>query len=184
MDEFTIKEKGVKPLMVILHQVADMFPVKDTAFPTQTLYSEAESDDLGETMIYLYNLGLSPFLSLGAGADDKNPDKVVAQASPPWRIGLPAKDYYQDSSVVAKYTETIAQIFEKVHPNHKQENTTLHSHWTEIKHHDNAATQELSKNYAQNLVELEKKLAAASPDAEDMGDVTVSLSPCQSGLEI
>jgi hypothetical protein len=33
---------------------------------------------------------------------------------------------------------------------------------------------ERSEDYAEEVVEFEKKLAAASPDAEDSNDVTVS----------
>jgi endothelin-converting enzyme len=173
MDEDTIRKEGVKPLLQILHQVADMFPVKESAFRTRTLLQEKDSKDLTDTMIFLYNMGMSPMVSLGAGADDKDPDTVVVQASPPWRIGLPAKDYYTDANVVEKYTDTIAQIIENLHPDHKHENATLHAEWAGSKGHGKIAARGQSKEHAHDLVEFEKKLAAASPDAEDMSDVTV-----------
>lgn len=150
MDEETIKKDGVKPLLEILHQVADMFSVQESAFQRRTPLTAKDSDDLSDTVLYLAKLGVSSLVLFGAGADDKDPDTVVVQASPPWRIGLPAKDYYKDGNVVKRYEDTLAQIIENLHPDHK--------------------------DYAHDVIEFEKNLAAASPDAEDRDDVTVSLS--------
>jgi endothelin-converting enzyme len=141
MDEDTIKKEGVAPLMEILHQIADMFPA-------QSLSSD-DSKEMAETILYLAKLGVPALISSGAGADDRDPDTVVVQVSSPWRIGLPAKDYYKDGNVVKKYENALTQVMTSLYPDHK---------------HD----------YAHDVVEFEKKLAAASPDAEDMNDVTVS----------
>lgn len=161
LDEDTIKKEGTKPLLEILHQVSDMFPVKKTTSGSAPLFKAEDSDALSGTMTFLYNLGLSPLLSIGAGADDKDPDTVVVQVSPSRRIGLPAKDYYKDDKVVQKYTDTIASIFENL------ENSNATNSKFVAK--GNAA------EYAHNLVRFESILAAASPDAEDADDVTVSL---------
>lgn len=80
---------------------------------------------------------------------------MVVQVSPP-RLGLPAKDYYDDNAVVTKYETVIEQVLQGLIPS-----TT-------------SATGG-SKDLAHDLVEFEKKIAAASPDAEDSDDVTVSL---------
>ena len=178
MDEDTIKEEGLKPLLEILHQVADLFPVEEYATHTRTTVEQSSSEELSDALIFLYNLGLSPLVAVGAGADDKDPDTVVVQATPPWRIGLPAKDYYKNSEVVKKYTTTIAEILEKLYPAHKRENTPLHGQEAEAKGQGKIAAMRKGKNYAHDLVELETRLASASPDAEDMGDVTVSSNAC------
>src|SRR5271169_3534388 len=115
MDEDTIKKDGVEPLLEILHQVADLFPIQESASRRRTTIEANGSDALADTILYLAELGVPSLVSLGAGADDKDPDTVVVQASPPFRIGLPAKDYYKDNSVVEKYEKTLAQILEQLH---------------------------------------------------------------------
>ena len=96
MDEENIKKDGIKPLLEILHQVADMFSVQESASQQRTPLPVKDNDGLSDTVLYLAKLGVSSLVSFGAGADDKDPDTVIVQASPPWRIGLPAKDYYKD----------------------------------------------------------------------------------------
>jgi endothelin-converting enzyme len=136
MDESTIKKAGTKPLLEVIDRVTELFPLteSETGMPL--------------VLIYLNSLGLSPLVSIGAGADDKDPDVVVIQVSPPWRIGLPAKDYYENPDVLKQYKEAIAQVIAGVHPK--------------------------GKDAADDVVEFEKQLAAASPNAEDAQDVTVS----------
>lgn len=107
--------------------------------------------------MFLAKLGVTSLVSLGAGADDKDPDEVVVQVSPPYRIGLPAKDYYTDSSVVEKYEDALSQVIDKLYSSHQGSESTLGK----------------SKSKAHGVVEFEKKLAAASPDAEERDDVTV-----------
>ncbi|KAE8452493.1 hypothetical protein EG329_000395 [Mollisiaceae sp. DMI_Dod_QoI] len=177
MDEEAIKKVGVKPLTELLHQVADFFPVTESAFSTRTPLGEIDSEDIAETVLYLSKLGVTALVSSGAGADDKDPDTVIVQVSPPYRIGLPAKDYYSDSTVLQKYEETLTAIIANLHPDHKHENATVHTEWMKVKGHENIAARGEGKNYAHDVVEFEKKLAAASPDAEDRDDVTQYYNP-------
>jgi endothelin-converting enzyme len=176
MDEETIKKKGVKPLQEILHQVANMFPVKEAALGKRTALEGQDEDDLADTMLYLAKIGVKSLVSCGAGADDKDPDVVVVQCAPPYRIGLPAKDYYSDDEIMKKYEDTVAQIFENLYPDHKDENATLHARWMEYGGHASIAARGKSLEFAHEVVEFERQLAAASPDAEDRDDVTVSLA--------
>lgn len=173
MDEDTIKKAGVKPLMEVIHQIADIFPVTESAFHRRTPLVGNDKDDIPDVLFFLNKLGLSPLISLGAGADDKDPDVVVIQASPPWRIGLPAKNYYKDPNVLKEYKETVAQVIENIHPNHKRENATLHAEWMRSNGHDKIAARGTPKDSADEVVEFERQLAAASPDPEDAQDVTV-----------
>lgn len=161
MNEEKVKKVGVKPLLEILHQIQDFFPVKNTKSSLAT-----ENTDLADTLIYLGKLGVNPLTAVSVGADDKDPDTVVVQASPPYRIGLPAKDYYKDPAVVAKYETTLAKVMSNLYP--ITPNVTIryqfgkHSTpWPELAH---------------KVVDFESKLAAASPDAEDSNDVTASFS--------
>jgi endothelin-converting enzyme len=116
--------------------------------------------ELSGVITYLAQQGISAFVSSGAGADDTNPDVVVVQVSSPWSIGLPSKDYYKNDDIVAKYQSAIGQVFEALNNEAQKQGRPLNF---------NTATSE-------GVLNLEKKLAAASPDAEDRDDVTVSLS--------
>jgi endothelin-converting enzyme len=146
MDEETIKKEGTKPLKEMLTEISDMFTKSDTEFDTLS----KDSSTLSETVLFLQKLGVSALVSTGAGADDTDPDTVVVQVSSPWRIGLPAKDYYKDKDVVAKYEAAFMAVLGALYPD-----------------------SEVGK--AEGLLEFEKRLAAASPDAEDQNDVTVGL---------
>jgi endothelin-converting enzyme len=175
MDESTIKKAGIKPLVEILHQIADIFPATNPAVGKRTaLTADKDNEDIATTILFLSKLGVSALVSLGAGADDKDPDTVVVQASPPRRIGLPAKDYYEDSKVVEKYKKTLAQIIASLHPIHKADDALSVVDFIELSSQDDIVVVERSEDYAEKVVEFEKKLAAASPDAEDSNDVTVS----------
>ena len=175
MDESTIKRAGVKPLLEILHQIADIFPTTNPAVGKRTaLTIDKDNEDIATTILYLAKLGVPALVVFGAGADDKDPDTVVVQASPPRRIGLPAKDYYEDPKVVEKYTKTLAQIIAGLHPNYKADNALSAVDFIELSSQDDIGVTGTSEDYAEEVVEFEKKLAAASPDAEDSNDVTAS----------
>jgi endothelin-converting enzyme len=103
MDEKTIKQAGIRPLAGILRQVAEMAKSED-------------SNALSDTVLFLHKLGVTSLLSLGASADDKDPDTVVVVASPPYQIGLPAKDYYSDDAVMKKYEAAVATGINLLHP--------------------------------------------------------------------
>lgn len=86
----------------------------------------------------------------------------MVQVSPPYRIGLPAKDYYKDSSIVRRYENTLFQVMKNLNAEQEYVKTGF-SH--------------ISKDVAHEVVEFEKKLAAASPEAEDRDDVTKYYNP-------
>jgi endothelin-converting enzyme len=174
MDEDTIKKEGLKPLLELLHQVADMFPVTESALRSQEPITVADSKALSETLNLLLKYKISALVAVGAGADDKDPDSVVAVASEPSRIGLPAKDYYEDQDVLQSYQDMLEETIALIHPDHPDENATLHASWIKSPKHGNIAARGDSKYYAKEVVEFEKKLAAATPDEADRNDVTVS----------
>jgi endothelin-converting enzyme len=144
LDEDTVKSLGVAPLMEILKELTELFPTA----AGKTLVNEG--DNLVDAILYLAKLGVTALVSPGTGADDTDPDTVVVSVSPPYRIGLPAKELYTDESVVKKYENAITEVFSALYP-----------------------AQILKAADVHGVVELEKKLASASPDAEDRDDVTV-----------
>lgn len=141
IDEETIKNLGVKPLLDVLNEISKIYPTSGS--------TQADDDlALSETILYLAKAGVTALVSAGTGPDDTDPDTVVVSVSPPYRTGLPAKELYGDDKVVKKYEDALTQVISALYPDQK-----IDSH---------------------ALVELEKKLAAASPDAEDRDDVTVT----------
>ncbi|KAF2103346.1 peptidase family M13 [Rhizodiscina lignyota] len=140
LDETTIKKRGVAPLLDVLRQVEEAFP------------EEPVEGDLRETILLLAKYGISALIAPGTGADDKSPDTVVVSLSPPWTIGLPSKERYEDEKLVKKYEGVLAQICSAFHPDRDCGITS-------------------------NIVEFEKKLAAASPDTQEREDVTKTYNP-------
>ena len=91
IDEDTIKTKGVKPLNEILREVSTIFPIKKT---------KSNSDDLADTITHLAKIGVTSLLALDSSSDLRNPELTVVQAGPPYQIGLPAKENYQDEEIM------------------------------------------------------------------------------------
>ncbi|RVX75992.1 hypothetical protein B0A52_00349 [Exophiala mesophila] len=116
--------------------------------------SEDDHEQLSNTILYLAELGVTSLVATGTGADDTDPDTVIVSVSAPYRIGLPAKELYKDDKLVEKYQSVVGQVLSALLPDH--------FFMTEI---------------SSTLVDFEKKLAAASPDAEDRDDVTKYYNP-------
>jgi endothelin-converting enzyme len=150
MDEDEVKRDGVAPLMKILDEIAGIFPTQKIAFLRSHLTSK-DTDEMADTILYLAKLGIPALISSLVGADDRDPDTVVVHVLSPWRIGLPAKDYYTDDSILRKYEMALMQVMAALYPDQKDGHDLAHG-----------------------VMGFEKQLAAASPDAADMNDVTVS----------
>jgi endothelin-converting enzyme len=148
LDEDTIKGRGVEPLINMLNRTTGQFS-------EHYLDSSSSKDQtvLTNTIVELANLGVTAFVAAGTGADDRDPDTVIISVSAPYSIGLPAKELYEDEKIVKKYEDVVSQVMSALYP-----------------HSDS-----FSKSFARALVDFEKKLAAASPDAEDRDDVTVGV---------
>lgn len=68
--------------------------------------------------------------------------------SPPWSFGLPSKERYDDDEVLNAYRSVAANVLHRIYPDEDEQNFD-------------------------RVIELEKKLAAASPSTEEREDVTV-----------
>ncbi len=111
------------------------------------------SGDLSSALLYALKTGQNSLISADTGADDKDPDTVVVSVSAPYSVGLPAKELYEDDKILKKYENTITEVFTALQPGLAVTDANIHA-----------------------LVEFEKKVVAATPDAEDRDDVTVSQS--------
>lgn len=114
----------------------------------------SESQSIKDAILLLAKYGISGLISSGADADDTDPDTVVVSVGAPWGFGLPSKERYEDEKLVEKYRDVTVQVLSALYPD--QDKSTFAS-----------------------IVDLEKKLAAASPSTEEREDVTVS--PCAIG---
>lgn len=107
-------------------------------------------DSLKDVIALLAKYGVSTLVSAGTGADDTDPDTVVVSVSAPWSFGLPSKERYEDEKLVEKYRNVVVQVLSALRPDQ-------------------------GKETFEKIIDLEKKLAAASPSTEEREDVTVSL---------
>ncbi|KAF2710379.1 zincin [Pleomassaria siparia CBS 279.74] len=117
-------------------------------------YSVATSDShaIKDTVLLLAKYGVTALVSTGTGADDTDPDTVVVSVGAPWSFGLPSKERYEDDKLVEKYRGVVVEVLSALFPDQ-------------------------DKASFAGVVDLEKKLAAASPSEEDREDVTKYYNP-------
>ncbi|TQS35652.1 hypothetical protein Golomagni_03923 [Golovinomyces magnicellulatus] len=172
MNVSKIRNQGITPLAGVIRQIIDLFPVTESAFRKNELLTATDEMELSETLIFVQKLGIDGLLSLGPTADDKNPDTVVIQTFPPSNIGLPAKDYYNSSSVLQKYTAALTQVFKNIESEIWRTNSNLDSLKSKKKKKKNKLKSSISTFLAAEVVKFEKSLSHASPDSADINDVT------------
>jgi endothelin-converting enzyme len=144
LDEATIKSLGIKPLTELLDQIKGSLAFQGSGGRVST----KDTDAIKSTILLLAKQGISALIASGTGADDRNPDTVVVSVSAPRRIGLPSKERYEDEKLVQQYQDVLIEVLSAIYP-------------------------EANKDSFAHVVELEKKLAAASPSTQEREDVTV-----------
>ncbi|KAF2660421.1 endothelin-converting enzyme [Lophiostoma macrostomum CBS 122681] len=150
LDEDVIKKAGTAPLLGVLDDIVKLFPISSR----EEMVTADDTSSIKDTVLYLSKLGIAALLSMGTGPDDTDPDSVIVSVSAPYRIGLPAKERYQDFKILRQYEDVIAQVLPALLPDQGIENSTI-----------------------SDLVIFEAKLARSSPDAEDRDDVTQYYNP-------
>ncbi len=178
MNEEEIQQVASAPLLEVLRKIEELFPVtkpgNNAHFPkliTQQqlgLVFEGETQ-LSRTVTYLTSIGVNSLVSLGVGADDKDPDVVVPFVSAPRQPGLPSKEYYKDAHLVTRYGQVIGRVLEAL-LEEASPNSTASSSPTD-------GFGERSADLVEQIVAFESKLAKATPDAEDAEDVTQYYNP-------
>ncbi|KAJ5808419.1 hypothetical protein N7474_009688 [Penicillium riverlandense] len=139
LDENTISKRGTEPVDNILAQLEKIYPAKT---------GDAQNN-LTDAVLYLMKLGVNALTSLGVNPDDRDPDNLAIFVTPPREIGLPAREFYNDTKTVAKYTDVVQQVLGEVAGN----------------------------NNANDVVSFEKKLARVTPDTQTQEDVTKYYNP-------
>jgi len=132
-------------------------PLKDVTEEIKKTYSVAapqssDKHDLKDIILLLARYGITSLVSVGTGADDTDPDTVVVSVSAPYSFGLPSKERYEDNKLVEKYRDVAVDVL-----------TALY-HGVDV-------------DAFGKIIDLEKRLAAASPDSEDRDDVTKYYNP-------
>jgi endothelin-converting enzyme len=142
LDVDSIAKLGLSPLLDIIEKIKELYP-------TQQI-DKTDSSALSKTITWLAEIDVSALAVAYTGADDRDPDTVIVSISPPYRVGLPAKERYEDDKLVKKYTGVVAEMISAACPGCSTVISDIEA-----------------------LVDFEKKLAAASPSSQDRQDVTV-----------
>lgn len=161
MNEIQLQSVGSEPLLQLLLKLDEKYPAKRPTLSKDTSLTEA--------IQYLMSIGASGPISLGVGADDKDPDFNVVSLSPPYSFGLPTKEYYNRTEIVDSYKETIGTVLEALLK--EAEGSSL----SELRSIESVHT--ASKELIDSIVSLEQRMALSSPDVEDLQDITKVYNP-------
>ncbi|KAJ0423789.1 hypothetical protein BJY00DRAFT_278326 [Aspergillus carlsbadensis] len=144
-DEEMVKKRGTEPLVKMLEEFEKVY----------TIGSKLETSEAGLTdaVLYLTKSGVRALLGTYGSPDDRDPDNVVVFVSPPRRIGLPAREYYNNTKTVSEYTAVVEKVLGSFVGDGKQ------------------------KHRLKNVVEFESKLADVTPDTQTQEDVTKYYNP-------
>lgn len=161
MNETKLQSVGSRPLLELLLNLEERYPAKRPGLLKDTSLTDA--------IQYLMSIGASGPISLGVGADDKDPDSNVISLSPPYSFGLPSKQYYNRTEIVNPYKETIGEVLEALLKEAKGSSFSMLRHFEPIN--------SLSKQLVDDIVSLEQRMALSSPDVEDLQDITKVYNP-------
>ncbi|KAM0275049.1 hypothetical protein ACHAQH_007610 [Verticillium albo-atrum] len=127
-------------------------PLKQTLDKLADVFPSDTTKSLEDAILFLHKYGIAPLVAAGTGADDRDPDTVVISVSPPWNFGLPSKERYEDEKLLEKYRNVTIEVLDLIYPGG-------------------------DKAKFSQVIDLEKKLAAASPSTEEREDVTKTYNP-------
>ncbi|KAK1772594.1 zincin [Phialemonium atrogriseum] len=154
MAETEIQKLGITPIQTLLGDLSKLLAVDDSAYGNGVPIQSQDSDGISEAILFLEKLDIPSLLNFGVGADDKDPDSVVVFAGPRSGVGLPSKTYYLDNDIVSQYQSAMAEVLNAVLPG--------------------SAARSAADKLAAAVVKLESQIAAATPELEDLQDVTKS----------
>ncbi|KAL2834972.1 hypothetical protein BDW59DRAFT_1858 [Aspergillus cavernicola] len=144
VDEETVSKRGTQPLDKMLEDFEKIYSLDAT---------EGAEAGLTDAVLYLLKSGIPTLVSPFVSPDDRDPDTVVIFVNPPRWIGLPAREYYNDTETVSSYTTMAEKVLGGFIGN-KQ------------------TTQRV-----RDVVTFESKLADVTPDTETQEDVTRYYNP-------
>ncbi|KAF7512812.1 hypothetical protein GJ744_011915 [Endocarpon pusillum] len=189
MNEKELQDIGLKPLQGTINQIKMSFPMafddvghNTSKSPETTSQWKGIADGANqftEALLNLIELDIGAFLAFNVEADDRDPDSQVLMVTPPRQIGLPSKEYYNNTEVVKEYQSMTATVLKQFFED--LGNATLFRDRRNSEALDKSpyqmAPQMEIKNLPQEIVDLEVKLAAATPPTEEQEDVTKYYNP-------
>ncbi|KAJ6028245.1 hypothetical protein N7540_003821 [Penicillium herquei] len=145
LNEAAVRERGIEPLVKLLEKLQKVYPADDA--------SGLDVDHhLTEAVLFLIESGAEALAYPSVSPDDRDPDNVVVFVNPPGEIGLPAREYYNTTETVAKYSAVLEQVLQAFDVSNFEKIT-------------------------ENVVAFEKKLADVTPDTATQEDVTKYYNP-------
>lgn len=163
LNETQLRNVGSKPLIDLLVKLGNIFPEKKP---------KGKDTSLTDAVKFLMTIGARGPISLGVGADDRDPDENVVSLSPPWSFGLPSKQYYQRQEILDLYKDTIGQVLEALMKEAPEPSHVLVSTFQAP-----GSVGVLNEQLVEALIYFEAQLAMASPDPEDLQDITKVYNP-------
>lgn len=163
LNETHLRTVGSKPLIDLLVELGNIYPEKEP---------KGNDTSLTDAVQFLMGIGARGPISLGVGADDRDPDENVISLSPPWSFGLPSKQYYHRNDVLDLYKATIGQVLEAL-----MREAPGPSHVLISTFQAPGSVGVLNEQLVEALVYFEAQIATASPDPEDLQDITKVYNP-------
>ncbi|RDW86811.1 M13 family metallopeptidase [Aspergillus mulundensis] len=145
-DEDAIKKRGNEPLIKLLDNLEKIYSLGSN--------SEGSEAGLTDAVLFLYNSGVHALVLQSVSPDDRDPDNVTIFVTPPRRIGLPAREYYNDTQTVSDYTTVVENVLGKYVESKKKK-----------------------EQFSKDVVALESALADATPTTQMQEDVTQYYNP-------
>ncbi|KAH8424057.1 M13 family metallopeptidase [Aspergillus melleus] len=144
MDESTVNKRGVKPLQDLLSGLDNVYSLAST--------SKGSDVNITDAFLYLIGSGVEALVSPLITPDDRDPDSIAIFVNPLLEIGLPAREYYNNTKLVAEYTQVVEKVLADLVGGE-------------------------SAHGLSDVVGLEKQLADATPDTASQEDVTKYYNP-------
>ncbi|KAG2413971.1 hypothetical protein HFD88_003162 [Aspergillus terreus] len=145
MDEKKISERGSEPLDKLLDSIEQIY---STGRPSV----QGSATNLTDVILFLMESGVDALVAPYVGPDDRAPDTIAIFVNPLREIGLPAREYYNDTKAVTEYTTILEEVLGQF-------------------------VSSEAKHKLSDVVAFEGKLADVTPDTQSQEDVTKSYNP-------
>ncbi|KAL4775321.1 hypothetical protein BDW60DRAFT_179895 [Aspergillus nidulans var. acristatus] len=144
-DEDAVRIRGNEPLVKLLNDFEKIYSLDSATGGTEA--------GLTDAVLYLYKSGVPALVLPSVSPDDRDPDNVVIFLTPPRKIGLPAREYYNDTQTVSDYTAVIETVL---------------GEFVESKRRN---------QFSKDVVAFESALADVTPTTQAQEDVTQYYNP-------
>lgn len=76
MDETNLETLGIAPLVDLLTEMAEIFPLDDAAYPSTATVGPGDTKSIGDTLLWLASRGIFTVEEFWVGPDDKDPVSI------------------------------------------------------------------------------------------------------------